>query len=183
MRLWGKNQLEDRITALIPRLYAIARSWGCMSDVCDDLIQETITIALSKQDQLRDPNALDCWMIRILVNAHRQYLRKRQWLTTLDSAELMEEMGPTYHLETNRTIERVRFGINALSHEHRKVLVLIDMEGLNYRDAAEALDIKIGTVMSRLARARKKLRKLLAEDELLETESIANSRIILRSVK
>ena len=126
---------------------------------------------------------VDCWMIRILVNVHRQYLRKRKWLTSLDNTELVEEMEPTYHLESNRTVERVRIGIKALSDEHRKVLVLIDMEGLNYRDAADVLDIKIGTVMSRLARARKKLRQLLSEDDLLETESVANNRAVLRSVK
>ena len=108
MRLWGRNQLEQRINALIPRLYAIARSRGCMSDVCDDLIQETLAIALTKQDQLRDPAALDCWMIQILVNAHRQFLRKRKPLTTLDSTKLVEEQGPTYHLETNRKVEHVR---------------------------------------------------------------------------
>ena len=183
MRLWGRNQLDQRINALLPRLYAIARSWGCAADVCDDLIQETLTTALTKQAQLRDPKSLDCWMIRILVNAHRQYLRKRKWLTTLENAELVEEMGPTNYLESDRTVERVRLGIKALSDEHRKVLVLVDMEGLNYRDAADALDIKIGTVMSRLARARNKLRNLLADDEFLETESIEQSKIGLRSIK
>ncbi len=183
MRLWARNRLEDRINALMPRLYAISRSWGCMSDVCDDLIQETVTIALAKQDQLRDPEALDCWMIRILVNTHRQYIRKSKWLTTLDQTELVDDMEPTYHLESNHTVERVRMGIQALSDEHRKVLVLVDMEGINYRDTADVLDIKIGTVMSRLARARKRLRKLLSEDDLLETESIAKNRNILRSVK
>ena len=183
MRLWRGNQIEERINALIPRLYAIARSWGCMSDVCDDLIQETLTIALTKQEQLRDPLALDCWMIRILVNAHRQHLRKRKWLTSLEATELIDEMGPTYHLEANRTVERVRIGIKTLSDEHRKVLVLIDMEGLNYRDAADVLDIKIGTVMSRLARARNKLRKLLSDDDFLETKSIETNAVNLRRVK
>jgi len=182
MRLWGRKQVEQGINVLVPRLYAIARSWGCASDVCDDLIQETVTIALAKQAQLRDLMALDCWIIQILVNAHRQYIRKRKWLTTLDSVELVEEMGPTYHLESNRVVERVRLSINSLSEEHRKVLVLVDMEGMNYKDAAEVLDIKIGTVMSRLARARKKLRKLLSEDDLLETESMAIEKISLRSI-
>ncbi len=183
MRLWGRNRLEHRIDALIPRLYAIARSWGCTSDVCDDLIQETLSISLAKQAQLRDPVALDCWVIRILVNAHRQYLRKRKWLTTLDDTELVEEMGPNYHLESDRTVKRVRLAINTLSDEHRKVLVLIDMEGLSYRDAADVLDIKIGTVMSRLARARNKLRTLLSDDDFLETGSKEHRRIGLRSVK
>lgn len=181
MGFWKKKQFEHRVTALIPRLYSIAHSWGCVRDICDDLIQETVSIALDKRDQLRDPSALDCWTIRILVNAHRQYLRKRKWLTTLDDIELVDDFGPANQFESNRIVERVRNAIQKLSDEHKKILVLVDMEGLSYRDVSKVLDIKMGTVMSRLGRARNNLRESLSANDLHNEPEIKKPN--LRSVK
>jgi len=134
------------------------------------LVQETVTIALDKFAQLRDPNAFEVWVIRILVNAHRQYLRQHRWLTTLDDDSLiLDELGPSQHLESARTVDRVRAAISMLSDEHKKVVVLIDMEEMSYREVAEVLDIKLGTVMSRLGRARKRLRAILTIQEQQST--------------
>lgn len=161
MDYWKRKRLQSRIKSLSPRLYSIARNLGCSQDICDDLVQETISIGLEKYTQLRNPKLLDSWIIRILVNTHRQYIRDGKWLTTLDSDSLLNEFGPIDQLESNRTIERVQHGISLLSEEHRKILVLVDMEGMRYREVACVLDIKIGTVMSRLGRARNRLRKIL----------------------
>lgn len=170
VRWWRRRQYEQRISEIIPRLYSIASSWGCTRDTCDDLVQETVTTALDKLEQLRDPQAFQCWVIRILVNSHRQYLRRHRWLTTLDDEQLVEELGPSRRLESTRTVDRVRAAIGLLSDEHRKVLVLVDMEGMSYREVSDVLEIKLGTVMSRLGRARKRLRGLLGEfhDERIE---------------
>lgn len=167
-----KRHLENRIKALVPRLYSIARSWGCSPDVCDDLVQETISIGLVKYTQLRNPESLDCWMIRILVNSHRQHIRKDKWLTMIEDDALIDEFGPVSQLESNRTIERVQQAISLLSDEHRKIIVLVDMEGMSYREVASVLDIKIGTVMSRLGRARKNLRKFI---DLRKNNSVTGS--------
>jgi len=167
---WCKKKYhEQRISELIPRLYSIAHSWGCKQDVCDDLVQETVTTALVKYKQLRDPKALNCWVIRILVNSHRQYLRKNRWLTTIDDEKLVHDHGPAEEFESAHTVGLVRAAIHMLSPEHQKVLILVDMESLSYREVADVLDIKIGTVMSRLGRARNKLKKILTE-----TNSIVN---------
>jgi len=188
MKLWGKKRFETRINNLIPRLYSIAHSWGCSKDTCNDLIQETISIGLDKYKQLRNPDALDCWMIQILVNTHRQYIRKGKWLTTLEDDQLIEEQGPVNQLETNRTTERVQQAIHKLSAEHQKILILIDMEGLSYREVSNVLDIKLGTVMSRLGRARNNLRNILElrkqqDDSSENSVSTKLNRINLRRVK
>ena len=183
MEFWGRNNFEHRISALTPKLYSIAHSWGCSKDVCDDLIQETVVTALDKQEQLRDPDAMDCWTIRILVNVHRQYLRKKKWLTSLDDVELVNDFGPACELESNRTVDNVRKAISYLSDEHKKVLLLVDMEGLSYREVSEVLDIKLGTVMSRLGRARNNLRNFLQMSCLPEEQSKEESGSTLRSVK
>ena len=183
MGFWARKHFEQRISGLIPKLYAIAHSWGCTRDTCDDLIQETVATALDKQEQLRDPEALDCWVIRILVNVHRQHLRKRKWLTSLDDVELVNDFGPVCQLESKRTVDRVREAISLLSNEHKKVLLLVDMEGLSYRDVSEVLDIKLGTVMSRLGRARNKLRDFLQVSGLSEEQPQEQNNTTLRSIK
>jgi RNA polymerase sigma-70 factor (ECF subfamily) len=76
---------------------------------------------------------------------------------------LVEETTPANSLENEQMLAEVRNAISKLDHEHRKVITLVDMEGMSYRDVAEALELRIGTVMSRLHRARGKLRLLLKE--------------------
>jgi len=186
MLKWCKRKHhEQKISNIIPRLYSIAHSWGCNRDVCDDLVQETVTTALDKYKQLRDPSAFNCWVIRILVNTHRQHLRKQRWLTDLDDDDLIHEFGPEQIMETERTVNSVRTAIRRLSDEHRKVLVLVDMEGLSYREVAEVLDLKLGTVMSRLGRARVRLKTLLLVESRPEATTNKNNKqqVRLRSVK
>jgi len=163
MTIWERKRLEQRIGALIPRLRIITRAWGCTPDVSDDLVQESVAIALDKLGQLRNPDALEIWVIRIVTNCHRLHHRRNRCLTDLDEDQLIEEATPANKLENERMLDQVRAAINMLNDEHRKVLTLVDMEGMNYKEVAEALDIRIGTVMSRLYRARSKLRTLLEE--------------------
>ncbi len=178
MRWWNRRRFEQRIDMLIPRLYSVSLGWGCSKPTCDDLVQETVTTALSKIDQLRNPDAFDVWVFRILVNAHRQLLRRERWLTELDNEFLVDDNGPSRQLETSRTIDRVRHAINRLSDDHRKVLVLVDMEELSYRQVADILEIKLGTVMSRLGRARKRLRSILDEQD-----TPTSDKAVLRRIK
>ncbi len=161
MPLWGNGKLHQRVVALTPRLHVIARSWGCSPDLCDDLVQETLATALNKISQLRKEAALEVWVIRILTNSHRLYLRQHKYLSPLDSHELIDELDPQHSLDAQQTIDMVRAAIGLLSDEQRKVLTLVDMESFSYQKVAEILDIKIGTVMSRLSRARAQLRKII----------------------
>jgi len=163
MTIWERKRLEKRIGALIPRLRIITRAWGCTPDVSDDLVQESVATALDKLSQLRNPDALEVWVIRIVTNCHRLHLRRNRFLTDLEEDQLVEEVTPASKLENERTLDQVRAAMGMLNDEHRKVLTLVDMEGMNYKDVAEALEIRIGTVMSRLFRARAKLRSLLEE--------------------
>jgi len=146
---------------MIPRLRAIAFSWGCNTDVCDELVQEAITTAIDKLGQLRNPDALESWVISIFTNCHNLYLRHGRNLTDMENIELIDEVTPLTQLDSSRTIEMVRTAIAKLSDEHRKVLTLVDMEGMTYNEVSIALNIRIGTVMSRLCRARGRLRIIL----------------------
>ncbi|NIV40065.1 MAG: RNA polymerase sigma factor, partial [Anaerolineae bacterium] len=69
----GKT-LGRRIEAFVPRLFRIARSWGCNAELAHELVQETVVTALSKIKQLRKESALESWLISILANSHRGHL-------------------------------------------------------------------------------------------------------------
>ena len=178
----GNRQLKQRVTNMIPRLRAIALSWGCSIDVCDEIVQEAVTTAIEKIGQLRHQEALESWVIRILTNCHNLHLRQNRKLTELDNLELVDEVTPLHELDSSRAIEAVRSAIARLSDDHRKVLTLVDMEGLSYMEVAQILDLRVGTVMSRLCRARAQLRKMLKE--LLQMEpSEQDKHLELRRVK
>jgi len=151
-----------------PRLHRIALSWGCDDHLARDLVQETSVLALVKAAQLRQPESVESWLITILANCHRAHLRQaKRTLAIMDEAALIEakinEHTPDKAFEQARVSEKVRHAILCLNHDHRKVLTLVDMEGFSYKEVAEMLDIRIGTVMSRLSRARARLQVLLTD--------------------
>jgi len=158
-------------------------SWGCEPDLARDLVQETFLIALGKYDQLRDSSALENWLISILANCHKAYLRKSKMMQSLDSAdELISKDSPDRLLEQQHLTVRVQLAISRLNDDQRKVLTLVDMEGMSYLDVASILDIKVGTVMSRLSRARKRLKGFL-KDSLLQADHHQENRQLVRSIK
>lgn len=175
--------MEARVSAVIPRLYVICRAWGCAPDVCDEVVQEAVTAALDKYQQLRDPDLLETWLISILNNCHRMYLRKYRRETCYEEDSLIDERTPDASLEQERIVIQVRIAMSHLSDEHLKVLTLVDMEGLSYRDVADALGIRIGTVMSRVSRARESLRRQLKQLLNQHEQPSVRSVPTLRSLK
>ncbi len=160
----ARQRLRRQLKTLRPELYRLAWSWCQNAAVADDLVQETCLRALERADQLRDPARLKGWLVRILVNLHTDLLRQRR--ETEDVAELPCCAGnePDLSAERQDTVQRVRQAICRLSEDQRRVLTLVDLMEMSYAEVAEALDIPIGTVMSRLSRARKRLRLLLQSE-------------------
>ena len=157
IRLFTKNgAMRDRIVASRDRLFRVAYSWCHDRHHADDLCQETIITALEKVDQLRSEEALDAWMFRIMQNAYRKHFRKIKPQVDVESLEdHMEDEAPAEHdIERAEEILQVRSGLAQLKESQRMIVTLVDIEGFSYKDTAEILEIPIGTVMSRLARAR-----------------------------
>ena len=149
----------------LPRLrrYAIALAGDVAT--ADDLLQDCMERAWKNQAAITDERALFPWLRAILhnVNIDRIRLRRRRpnEAETLDAiAETLAGSsagdGPALSMDVIRAMNRVSF-------EHRQILLLVGVEGLSYREIAVELDIPTGTVMSRLARARERLRSLLEE--------------------
>lgn len=122
--------------------------------VADDLVQETLETALAKAEQLREPEKLYAWMYSILANSWRQYLRRQRPDCELDEEQLVCDADPEQLNGRHEIITHVRTAIARLPIGQREVLTLVDLEGMTYQEVADVLSIPIGTVMSRLNRAR-----------------------------
>jgi RNA polymerase sigma-70 factor, ECF subfamily len=149
------EDLRSAIVAMLPRLRAFARALAGGRDEADDLVQATCERAIGALAQFAPGTRLDSWMFRIMHNHFIDTRRAKRPLVGLD-AHVLEVAG-----EDGRRVTEGRLVLNeaaaaiaALPDEQRAVLVLVCVEGLRYREAGEVLGVPIGTVMSRLARAR-----------------------------
>ena len=158
-----RRRLHKQICDARDRLYRIAWSWSHDGHTADDLVQETLTRAFSKVDKLRDENRLQVWLTQIMANLYRDQFRRVTPDTGLEGDLLAGSDDPEQATNASQLISRTREAISALGDDQRQVLTLIDMAGFSYSDTAAILDVPVGTIMSRLSRARRRMRELLKQ--------------------
>ena len=144
----------------------MAYAWCRNKAIADDVVQDALAKALSISGQLRDPDALHSWLLTIMANCLKDYYRRHRKMEDIDDLadELVAcELSPEEDYQQNQTIQRVRQAVGRLPLGQRQVVTLIDLEECSYAEVAQILDIPIGTVMSRLSRARLTLRELLLD--------------------
>lgn len=149
--------LKRRIADSRDRLYRVALSWCGDEMLADDLVQEAIETGIRKRQQLKDESKLFPWLYRILNNAWYAHIRKNRTHEILDNDIPSDDMGPCSSCQEIELVTRVRTAVASLPRDQRQVISLVDLGGLPYCEVAETLEIPIGTVMSRLHRARKGL--------------------------
>lgn len=154
----GREQLEQHRQ----RLYRIAYAWTHSPALADDLVQETLTKALQKQDQLREAGAGPAWLYSILSNCLRDHYRRQRETEDIDSLTLAHDLSPEHVSGQQEIVGKVRAAIARLPLGQRQVVTLVDIEGFSYAEVAAILAVPVGTVMSRLCRARVALKDLLA---------------------
>lgn len=167
----SKRQFRKELVNLRPELYKIAWSWCHNTQKADDLVQETLEKALNHLSQLKDIEKIKPWLTRILANAHTDSLRKKKVQVPADEETLKHETNPDPGdlFLRDESIQLVRKAMSQLGDKHRKIISLVDIAEYSYLDVSESLDIPIGTVMSRLSRARKHLKEKLQALENPET--------------
>jgi RNA polymerase sigma-70 factor (ECF subfamily) len=145
------------VEATIPTLRRYARALTRDADIADDLVQDTLVRAL-RSEHLFHGGEIRSWLYTILTNLNRNRLRslaRRPALSPLEDNHAPDLAGPE---AGGRDIERALAG---LVEDQRNALLLVVLEGLSYRDVAEVQGVPIGTVMSRLARARVQIKTYL----------------------
>jgi RNA polymerase sigma-70 factor (ECF subfamily) len=170
------QQFKRTLSEYRTNLYRIAYSWCHNPALADDLVQETMAKALKNSNQLRDPKTLKAWLYRILSNCWRDHFRRSRDTVDIDDVALVEHDTPDRQHDRQQVIHRVRSAISQLPMGQRQVITLVDLEGCSYIEVAQILDIPIGTVMSRLSRARKALKELLMEAEVHGDSNVCHLR-------
>ncbi len=168
-----QGRFQRDLVDLVPRLRRFAYALTGSRDAGDDLVQAACERALKNADQFQPGTRMDSWMYRIVQNLWRDDLRRmktRGAQVDPESVALSDHGRGAREAEDRMTLERVRAGVDALPEDLRLVLALVAIEGHSYREAAEMLDLPIGTVMSRLSRARARLIDIVqAPDERSRT--------------
>ncbi len=152
------EETAQELVQLLPQLRRFARGLTGSIDDADDLVQSACERAIDRIDQWRAGTRLDSWMYRIIQNIHIDGVRKAQ--TAQKNFHVIESLSADYvdgHAvaDSRLMLDKVRGLVGAMAVEYRSTLLLVCVEGMTYRQAAEVLDVPVGTIMSRLARARR----------------------------
>jgi len=178
-KLFKQQEIDAELESRRNRLYRVAWSWCHDDHLADDLTQQALIKALQNIASLRDRDLLDAWLFRILSNCWKDHLRTQKETVDIDEAGLISAHSPENQHHESQIVLRIRQAVAELPAKHRQVVTLVDLAELTYSEVSDALEIPIGTVMSRLCRARQALRAILVE--LNQSHGITEPR--LRRVK
>lgn len=158
------EELRGRIIELLPRLRRFAYGLAGDLDRADDLVQETCVRALANAAQWQPGTRLDSWMYRIAQNCWFDQMRAKKVRGEVVDIETQMDLagsdGRTI-VEHRQTLAAVSARLASLPRDQQLLVGLICIDGLSYKEAAETLALPIGTVMSRLSRARQSLAEVL----------------------
>lgn len=150
-------EVNELLLDFLPNLRRFAISLCRSRDIADDLVQAACERALANEDDFEPGTRFDAWMFRILRNLWIDRLRRQRTAGPAEDVSMLHDLAGedgVRTVEAKSALGTVAAAIHQLPGEQREVLLLVCVEDLSYADAAELLDIPIGTVMSRLARAR-----------------------------
>jgi RNA polymerase sigma-70 factor (ECF subfamily) len=179
-RAWSREQFTRDVAPLIPSVYRLCLALSDNTSAAEDLLQSALVRAYVHRESFRGDGALAAWLCCIVRNEHtelvRQTARRRSLLrAALERfGELFEdwasppEMGPELTLSIAEDSESVLAALRALPESYRSAVWMCDVEEMSYQVASEALGIPVGTVKSRHARGRAKLRASLARQRAQE---------------
>jgi len=169
-------RFEEEALALADQVYRVARRLVSSREEAEDLMQETYARAFRSWRSYTPGTNLRAWLLRILTNLNIDRGRRRQRVPQEQPLEegdyflynKLEQATQNGTTEEERVVERlsqddVVSALSAVPHDFRDVIVLVDIGDFTYQDAAQILDIPVGTVMSRLHRGRRILKRELAE--------------------
>ena len=168
---------KHAIAEEVPRLRRYARALLRDHAMADDLVQDCLVRALGNLESWRDGESPRRWLFTIMHNLHVDQVRARARapdigpLESIPTGDLSEPERQTDRLVANHTLQAVE----ALPPERREALLLVAIEGMTYRDAAAVLGVPVGTLVSRLGRARAQLRDILEATTQQRTDQLRSA--------
>jgi len=153
--------MKDELVQALPVLRAFARSLTGNRDRADDLVQETVVRALANRDKFQEGTNLHAWLVTILRNQfYSEGRKKRREVEDVDgamAAQLSDIPGQHSRLEMQDFLRALQM----LPDEQREALILVGASGFSYEETAEICGVRVGTVKSRVSRARSRLEEVL----------------------
>jgi len=149
-------RFSDQLVAVLPRLRRFARGLTGSVVEADDLVQAACERALTREHQFQEGTRFDSWMFRIVQTIWIDQIRARDVRKEEPETEA-ERIGtdePMRRVEARLALAEVRLALKDLPPEQRAALMLVTVDGLSYKEAAAVAEVPVGTIMSRLARAR-----------------------------
>ena len=171
---------RDQVVAMIPALRAFAWSVSRNGSDADDLVQDTLIKAWSHRDKFEPGTNLRAWLFTILRNTYYTAVVRRRREVRDEDDQHAKSLTSAPTQEWGLTMRALQVALNQLPVEHREALILVGAAGLSYEEAAEICGCALGTIKSRVNRARNRLLKLMDIDGAAEmidapTESAAST--------
>lgn len=160
----------DQVTALLPALRAFGRSLCGDPARADDLVQDTVLKAWTNRNQFQTGSNLKAWLFTILRNCYYSELRHRKFEVEDPEGVCAAQLSVAPVHDARLHLRDLNRALQELPHDQREALVLVCATGLSYEEAADVCQVAVGTIKSRIARARDRLVELLGEDAAMVTD-------------
>ncbi|WP_173934122.1 sigma-70 family RNA polymerase sigma factor [Chelativorans sp. Marseille-P2723] len=156
------SSFRDGLLAAVPTLRAFAVSLAKNADRADDLVQETLVKAWDKQDSFQPGTNLKAWLFTILRNEFYSQMRKRRREVEDADGMITARLSVNPSQESSSDLTDFRRALELLPEDQREAIILIGASGFSYEEAAEICGCAVGTIKSRVSRARSRLQQILA---------------------
>ena len=161
-----QNEFQKQMLSVVPRLRAFALSLSAKSDYADDLVQETLMKAWNHQNDFQPGTNMKAWLFTILRNEYFSQLRKKKRKREVEDVdgELVNQLSSPANQEAHLDVADLRVAMQQLPDDQREAIILVGASGFSYQEVAEITQVAVGTVKSRVNRARVRLAALLDID-------------------
>ena len=163
----GRARFRQHLLAAIPKLRAFALSLASHADYADDLVPETLMKAWNHQASFQDGTNIKAWLFTILRNEYFSQLRKRRREVEDADGDYAGSVMTPGGQESQLDMADLRIALQQLPDDQREAVVLVGASGFSYQEVADICHVPVGTVKSRVNRARTKLAALLGTDAAL----------------
>jgi RNA polymerase sigma-70 factor (ECF subfamily) len=162
--MMATRSIRDEILLCLPHLRAFARSLAGNRDRADDLVQDAIVLALAAAEQFTPGTNFKAWIFTILRNRYFNELRKSKHIIEPLEAADVSALATAAHHDVGLVFDEFRGAFMTLAPSQREALILVAASGFSYEEAAKVCNCAIGTIKSRISRARRELLRLTDDD-------------------